>query len=397
MLTPAQRAVISGGPAGRPRAGLIAGVAAGLGCALIVLGIDMVESVDSARHSVVPFLVALPLALLPVPLLIALVLLVDQLEPEPPGNLVFCFVWGAGIAALLAGILNTVGLAYVTQPALGTSNGQFISATIGAPVVEESLKGLVLVWLLWRRRQELDGPTDGIIYAAMVGLGFAMIENVGYYVSALVRPEVGGVPLLGVTFVFRGVLAPLAHPMFTAMTGIGAAYAATHRRGGWALAAGLAGAMFLHGLWNGLTGLGLPGIILAYGLLACVLVVLITVIVADRRRILGLIRRYLPAYQDSGLATEADLRMLSTLRERREARRWARRTGGRPLARAMAAYQLAATELALAHQRLHRGGATPGEFEERRRALTGVMASEHALIWQPGPSGNPRASGASGR
>jgi protease PrsW len=381
MLTPAQRSVISGGPPGRPRAGLIAAVAAGLGCALIVLGIDMVQSVDSARHSVVPFLVALPLALLPVPLLIALVLLVDQLEPEPPRNLVFCFAWGAGIAALLAGVLNTAGLVYVTQPALGSSNGQFISATIGAPVVEESLKGLVLVWLLWRRRQELDGPTDGIIYAAMVGLGFAMIENVGYYVSALVRPEVGGVPLLGVTFVFRGVLAPLAHPMFTAMTGIGAAYAATHRRGGWALAAGLAGAMFLHGLWNGLTGLGLPGIILAYGLLACVLVVLITVIVADRRRILGLVRRYLPAYQDSRLVAEADLRMLSTLRERREARRWARRTGGRPLGRAMAAYQLAATELALAHQRLQRGGATPGEFEERRRELTGVMASAHAVIW----------------
>ena len=90
------------------------------------------------------------------------------------------------------------------------------------------------------------------------------------------------------------------------------------------------------------------------------------------------IRRYLPAYQDSGLVTEADLRMLSTLRERREARRWARGAGGRPLAKAMSAYQLAATELALAHQRLQRGGATPGEFEERRRALTGVMASAHA-------------------
>ena len=384
MLTPAQRAVIEGDPPGRPRAGLIAGVAAGLGCALIVLAIDVVQSVDSARHSVVPFLIALPLALLPVPLLIALVLLLDRLEPEPRGNLVFCFAWGAGIAALLAGVLNTAGLVYVTQPALGTSTGQFISATIGAPVVEESLKGLVLAWLLWRRRQELDGPTDGIIYAAMVGLGFAMMENVGYYVSALVRPEVGGVPLLGVTFVFRGVLAPLAHPMFTAMTGIGAAYAATHRRSGWALAAGLAGAMFLHGLWNGLTSLGLPGIILAYGLLACVLVVLITVIIADRRRILGLIRRYLPAYQDSGLVTEADLRMLGTLRERREARRWARGAGGRPLTRAMTAYQLAATELALGHQRVQRGGATPGEFEERRRALTGVMAPAHEVIWRQG-------------
>jgi RsiW-degrading membrane proteinase PrsW (M82 family) len=207
-------------------------VAGGLGCALIVLGIDMVESVDSARHSVVPFLVALPLALLTVPLLIAVVLLLDRLEPEPLGNLVFCFAWGAGIAALLAGILNTVGLVYVTQPAIGTSNGQLVPATSGAPVVEESLKGLVLVWLLWRRRQELDGPTDGIIYAAMVGIGFAMAENIGYYISALARPEVGGVPLLGVTFVFRGVLTPLAHPMFTAMTGIGAAYAATHRRAG---------------------------------------------------------------------------------------------------------------------------------------------------------------------
>jgi RsiW-degrading membrane proteinase PrsW (M82 family) len=381
MLTQDPLAVVEGRPYSR---GLIIGVAAGLGCALILLGIDMAESIGSARHSVVPFLVALPLALLPVPLLIALVLLLDRLEPEPPGNLVFCFAWGAGIAALLAAILNTAGLLYVTQPALGRGDGQFVSAAIGAPVVEESLKGLVLVWLLWRRRQELDGPTDGIIYAAMVGIGFAMMENVGYYISALATPVTGGVPLLEATFVFRGVIAPLAHPMFTAMTGIGAAYAATHRRAGWALALGLFGAMVLHGLWNGLTSLGLSGIILAYGLLACVLVALITVVVADRRRMVGDIRRYLPRYQAAGLVSEADLRMLCTLRERRQARRWARRTGGRPLARAMVAYQLAATELALAHQRVERGGATPAEFEERRRALTGVMASARFLRHRAG-------------
>jgi RsiW-degrading membrane proteinase PrsW (M82 family) len=384
MLTQDPLAVVEGRPYGR---GLIIGVAAGLGCALILLGIDMAESLGSARHSVVPFLVALPLALLPVPLLIALVLLLDRLEPEPPGNLVFCFAWGAGIAALLAGILNTAGLLYVTQPALGRGDGQFVSAAIGAPVVEESLKGLVLVWLLWRRRQELDGPTDGIIYAAMVGIGFAMMENVGYYISALATPVTGGVPLLEATFVFRGVIAPLAHPVFTAMTGIGAAYAATHRRGGWALALGLFGAMVLHGLWNGLTSLGLSGIILAYGLLACVLVALITVVVADRRRMVGDIRRYLPRYQAAGLVSEADLRMLCTLRERRQARRWARRTGGRPLARAMVAYQLAATELALAHQRVERGAATPAEFEERKRALTGVMAS--ALLARGGDPPEP--------
>ena len=390
MLTRDPLAVVEGRPYGR---GVIIGVAAGLGCALILLGIDALESVDSAQHNAAPFLVALSLALLPVPLLIALVLLLDRLEPEPPGNLVFCFAWGAGIAALLAGVINTAGLLYVTQPALGKGNGQFVSAAIGAPVVEETLKGLVLVWLLWRRRQELDGPTDGIIYAAMVGLGFAMIENVGYYISALVRPTVGGVSLLGATFVFRAVLAPFTHPAFTAMTGIGVAYAATHRRGGWALAVGLFAAMVLHGLWNGLTSLGLPGFILAYGLLACVLVVLTAVLVADRRRMVGLIRRFLPAYQAAGLVSEADLRMLCTLRERRQARRWARRTEGRPLARAMTAYQVAATELALAHERVGRGGSTPGEFEERRRALTGVMAASHKLIWQHSP-GAARPAGA---
>jgi RsiW-degrading membrane proteinase PrsW (M82 family) len=380
--------VIEGRQPGRPGSGIVIGVVVGLGCALLALGADLAESLESSRHSAVPFLIALPLALLPVPFLIAVVLLLDRLEPEPRGNLVFAFAWGAGIAALLAAVINTAGLVFITQPDLGTTTGQYVSATFGAPVVEESLKGGVLLWLLWRRRQEFDGPTDGIIYAAMVGLGFAMMENIGYYISALARPAIGGVSLLGATFVFRGILSPFAHPAFTSMTGIGAAYAATHRRSGWAVWVGLLGAMILHGLWNGLTAFGLAGIVLAYGLLACVLVILVAVVVADRRRIVRLIRRFLPAYEASGLVTETELRMLCTLRERRAARAWARRAGGRTAARAMTDYQLAATELALAHQRAERGTFAPGEFEQRRQALAGVMASARAVVSQyyPGPS-----------
>ena len=383
---PDPRAVIEGRQPGRPGAGIVIGVVVGLGCALLALGADLAESLESSRHSAVPFLIALPLALLPVPFLIAVVLLLDRLEPEPRENLVFAFAWGAGIAALLAAVINTAGLVFITQPDLGKTTGQYVSATFGAPVVEESLKGGVLLWLLWRRRQEFDGPTDGIIYAAMVGLGFAMMENVGYYIAALARPAIGGVPLLGATFVFRGILTPLAHPMFTSMTGLGAAYAATHRRGGWAVGLGLLGAMTLHGLWNGLTVFGLAGIVLAYGLLACVLVALIAVIVADRRRVVRLIRRYLPAYQASGLVTGAELRMLCTLRERRAARAWARSAGGRTAARAMANYQLAATELALAHQRAERGTLAAGPSGERERELAGVMASARAVFSRYYPS-----------
>ena len=375
--------MIEGRQPGRPGAGIVIGVVVGLAFALLALGVDLAESLDSSRHSAVPFLIALPLALLPVPFLIAVVLLLDRLEPEPRENLVFAFAWGAGIAALLAAVINTAGLVFITQPDLGKTTGQYVSATFGAPVVEESLKGGVLLWLLWRRRQEFDGPTDGIIYAAMVGLGFAMIENVGYYIAALARPAIGGVSVLGATFVFRGILTPLAHPMFTSMTGIGVAYAAMHRRSGWAVALGLLAAVTLHGLWNGLTVFGLAGIVLAYGLLACVLVVLITVIITDRRRMVRDIRRFLPAYQAAGLVNQADLRMLCSLSQRRQARQWARRTGGRPLARDMVAYQLAATELALAHQRVARGGFTPAEFEQRRHVLTGVMASARTAFMSP--------------
>jgi hypothetical protein len=76
---PDPRAVIEGRQPGRPGAGIVIGVVVGLGCALLALGADLAESLESSRHSAVPFLIALPLALLPVPFLIAVVLLLDRL------------------------------------------------------------------------------------------------------------------------------------------------------------------------------------------------------------------------------------------------------------------------------------------------------------------------------
>ena len=320
MGTPAPvfdpRAVIDGTPPGRPRVGVILGIVLAALCVIIVFGIELGQSVASG-HSTTPFFIALPLALAPVPLLVAAVLFVDRLEPEPRVNLAFGFLWGAGIAALFAIVINTAGLEYITQPALGASAGQYVSATAGAPVVEETLKGLFLVWLVRWRRQELDGPTDGIVYAAMVGLGFAMTENLGYYINALVSPVHGGVQLLGYTFVLRGVLSPFLHPTFTSMTGIGAAYAASHRNAGWALPLGWAAAVLLHAMWNGLSIFGLAGTAIAYAILLCLLGVLYAVIRADRRRIVALIEHYLPGYEPTGLVTPHDITMLSSLRERR--------------------------------------------------------------------------------
>jgi RsiW-degrading membrane proteinase PrsW (M82 family) len=375
-LTPVfdPRAVLDGRPAGRrtPLA-FIAGIAITAACGIIALGIEMAQGF-AAGDGAVPFVVALPLALLPVPLLVAAVLWVDRLEPEPRANLVFAFGWGAGIAALLALLINTAGLIYVTQPDLGQGRGEFVSATFGAPLVEETLKGAVLVGLLWRRRQEFDGPTDGVIYAAMVGLGFAMIENVGYYVTALITPVQGGVTLLGYTFVLRGILAPMLHPLFTSMTGLGVAYAAARRHSSpWPVIAGWLAAVALHGLWNGLSWWGPRGLVAGYAVMSCAAAGVMIVLLRDRRRLVRLIRRYLPPYEATGLVTAADIDMLASLRGRRRARNWARAAAGLPAARAMGDYQLAATELALLHSKAETGVVPAPDFLERQHDLVGLM------------------------
>jgi protease PrsW len=366
------RAVIDGRTPGLRRTFFYAGMALTAACGIFALAIYLGESVADGR-GVVPFAVALPLAILPVPLLLAGVLWVDRLEPEPRGNLVFAFAWGAGIAALFALLINTAGLEYVTQPALGASAGEYVSATFAAPVVEETLKGAVLAGLLWRRRAEFDGPTDGIIYAAMTGLGFAMIENVGYYINALVTPMQGGVALLGYTFVLRGLLSPLLHPMFTAMTGLGVAYAARRRGAGWAIGAGWLAAVALHMIWNALSSYGLAGLVGGYALMCLVLGALLVVLVTDRRRLVRLISEYLPPYAATGLVTAHDVAMLGSLRTRHAARNWARLAGGVPAAVAMCDYQLAATELALLHDKAARGVVAGAEFARRQHDLLTLM------------------------
>jgi RsiW-degrading membrane proteinase PrsW (M82 family) len=359
------KAVLEGRVPGRAPVGLIVGLVISSACALAALGLDAVTGGAG-------FGVGLVMAILPVPLLVALVLVLDRLEPEPWRNLVFAFMWGAGVAVLGALILNTAGLVYVTGPLFGGEKGHFISAAVGAPLIEESLKGSVLFGLLWFRRNELDGLTDGIVYAAMVALGFAMMENITYYIRAF---DAGGAQSLQTVFIMRGVISPLGHPLFTSMTGLGVAYAATHRGAGRTLApvAGLLGAMLLHGMWNGSTHFGLSGLGLVYLIDLGILIALIVIVVRERKRTVQLIARYLPLYMPTGLVTSQDVEMLGRLSSRRGARRWARLVGGHTAARAMGDYQLAATELALLHQRAERGVAEPSWFEQRRGSLLQLM------------------------
>ncbi|MED7923449.1 PrsW family intramembrane metalloprotease [Nonomuraea sp. LP-02] len=353
----------------RPSTTLIFGLVLTGICALISFSFDVLNGEP------VQFFIALALALAPVPLLLAAVLALDRMEPEPRSNLIFAFAWGAGVAVLVAGVINSLNLHYFMDTVkLSQDSARNVAATFGAPVVEETMKGLVLLGLLRFRRAELDGPTDGVIYASMVGLGFAMSENVSYYLAAL---STSGVKGLAVTVVLRGILSPLAHPLFSSMIGVAVAYAA--QRGServFLILAGWSGAMILHGLWNGLASYGgFPGLVVAYLTLLVVLVVLIGVVFRDRRRIVALIQRYLPAYEPTKLVNEADIFMLSAFSRRRQARQWAKAYGGKRGLRAMADYQLAATELGLLHERAARHMVDEQTFHEEQRALLECMST----------------------
>ncbi|WP_157129771.1 PrsW family intramembrane metalloprotease, partial [Thermobifida halotolerans] len=366
------KAILEGRKPGRHSVGLIAGIVVSVLCMLLMLGYLLLSGlVGAGTAGVVAFLVSLVAAVVPVTILVPLILLLDRLEPEPNSVLLFAFLWGAGVAVLTSFVLNTLGMELYTVPVFGEDLGAYLSAAVGAPLVEESAKGLALLLLLWRRRHEIDSSTDGIIYAAMVATGFAFVENVSYFLGALFTEGAAG---FAVTFVLRGIIAPLGHPLYTAMIGLGVAYAATHRGVGrlFMPVLGWLGAVVLHALWNGSTAFGWTGLGLVYALLFCVLVALIVVAVRDRRRQVAAIAHYLPQYIPTGLVTPHDIQMLSTMGGRKRARAWARQVAGARGRRAMEDYQLAATELALLHRRLDRGVARP-DWWERRDAILALM------------------------
>ncbi|MFI9835431.1 PrsW family intramembrane metalloprotease [Nonomuraea sp. NPDC051941] len=352
-------------PVQRPSKALLIGLVVSSALAMIVLTVMLLSG------GPVGFGLSALLGVAPLPVLLAAVLSLDRLEPEPKLNLAFAFAWGAGVAIVLGVALSFVGEALFTRAGFGEAVVDDVGTVLLAPVIEEALKGSALLLLL-RRRQEIDGLTDGIVYASMAGLGFAAVENVGYYMLAYNEDGAGGALQL---FVIRGLIDPLGHPIYTSMIGLGVAYALTRRTAARfaAIPLGYLGAVFLHGLWNGSATTGsLAWVAAAYLVIMGALILLITVTVIERRQLVTRMGVYLPGYQQTGLITEADVRMLSTLSGRKAARKWARGAG---LGRAMGDYQQAATELTMLHLRAERQGMDPVRFAVERDAHLGMMAN----------------------
>ena len=174
------------------------------------------------------------IALIPLAYTIPAFIWLDRLEPEPRAMRWNAFLWGGGISVLVASVANEF-----TDASFGTTAALVISA----PVAEEIMKSLGILGAA--KRNQIDSPLDGVVYAGYVGLGFAMVENIIYFSQAIADDD------LGLVFVMRGLFSPFAHPFFTLWVGlaIGAAVQKGRSRR-FAAVRGLVLAMALHASWN---------------------------------------------------------------------------------------------------------------------------------------------------
>lgn len=60
----------------------------------------------------------------------------------------------------------------------------------------------------------MNSALDGVVYAGFISLGFAAVENVTYYSTAVDPVSLAGIVVL------RGLLTPFAHPFFTIWAGL---------------------------------------------------------------------------------------------------------------------------------------------------------------------------------
>ena len=305
-------------------------------------------------------------ATLPVPVYILLILWIDRYESEPLWMLATAFFWGATFAAFIAIVINTLAFRLLTQK-YDFYTGKFYAMVVSAPIVEELSKGLVLFALFFWKKDEFDGVIDGIVYAGLVGLGFAMVENFQYYGEAAMM---GGNRLTG-TFILRGAISPFAHPLFTSMTGIGLGLACQWRDKSLKVAMpilGLLTAMLLHFFWNR-SAMSRSFFAVYWLVMVPIFAGAIVAIVYSLRREGRIVSYHLWQDCQRGLFTPQEYYRLCSVRGRMGASFRALTSGGFRVWRTRMRYNQIASELAFHRSRVERGMLTdPHTAYEREMA-----------------------------
>ncbi len=179
---------------------------------------------------------AIAAGLVPLAIVLPTLAWLDRVEPEPRASRLHAVLWGGTVAGLVAGIVNSTVAA--------AADSEAVAAVVSAPLIEEGMKALGIVWAL--RRREVDGVMDGIVYAGWVALGFAVVEDFTYFASAATEG------MLLPVFILRALITPFAHPLFTSWTGLAIGLAVARNKPVAAYVVwGYPLAVLSHAAWNG--------------------------------------------------------------------------------------------------------------------------------------------------
>ncbi|MGN0187977.1 MAG: PrsW family glutamic-type intramembrane protease [Candidatus Cryptobacteroides sp.] len=130
-------------------------------------------------------LLAVIAALLPVGFLVYYIYRKDKDQPEPKK-----WLWKGGLYGVLSAIIVIVFSLFKPEflalyPYLeGTVPGALGTSLFDAAIPEEAAK-LLMLWILIRKNPYFDEHLDGIVYATLIGLGFAGLENIFYVLDSL--------------------------------------------------------------------------------------------------------------------------------------------------------------------------------------------------------------------
>ncbi|WP_197377610.1 PrsW family intramembrane metalloprotease [Mycolicibacterium baixiangningiae] len=305
----------------------------------------------------------------------------DRWEPEPPRLLVFAFLWGTSAAVVISAVLQLFLEAWL-NPAVGTGEGiSPVTIVLGAPLTEEAAKGLfLLIMMTGARRNEMNSLTDCLVYAGLVGAGFAWLEDILYIANGESLAD----SLL--TAALRLIMAPFAHSLFTTVFALGVWFA-LHRREAAARAGfillGFAGAVLLHAMWNGSSLLGVGAYFGLYVFwMMPIFGLAILLAVKSRRREQQIVAAKLPGMVSAGVVTPGEAMWLGSLGTRKQAIAEANRFGGKQAAASVKNFAHQVVELAFVRDRIDRGFGDPrvvALLNEETYALYAARAASPAL------------------
>ena len=262
----------------------------------------------------------------------------DQFEPEPVSMIAIAVIWGGIIGLTFAAITNSYFLTFL-QNVMDPGSFEAWGPAIVAPINEELYKGAGLVLLFLLARHEFDGLMDGLVYGAMIGLGFQVVENIQYFLMAAAGSngdQLGAV--VGTFFVRVGLAGAYSHMLFTGLMGFGFAYLVTQQQVPRARRIGVAVLFALlawaaHFVWNSPWLEGLMGRDAASFALALVmkglpfLVFLLILAVVARRRERQAFDSLIASEVGTDVLSEGEIEVLRSGRRRRRALRQIRRQG----------------------------------------------------------------------